>query len=45
MATISGSFRELYAEDKAPAIQMAAGFTKINEGESVVMILSTKAFY
>jgi len=45
LATIQGGDRELYEEERAPSILMSSGFTKINEGESVVMILTTKAYY
>jgi len=41
----SGSTREYYADDKAPAISMAAGFTKINIGGAVVMIIHVKSYY
>jgi len=40
-----GTGRETYAEEKAPSIQMASGFTKINIGASVVMILHVKSYY
>lgn len=45
MQTIGVGERELYLEHKAPSITLSSGFTKINEGESVVMIVHTKAYY